>query len=307
MADPNRFGLPRAIPEAVKREVRRRSKFGCVLCRFAVCQYEHIDPVYVDAKSHEADAMCLLCASCHDRVTRGRISKAQVLARYSEIQSDPAVKAPFEELALTTSPLLVRIGSMYFHQASTLIRINGEYLLSIAPSESGIGLPSLSGLFYDANGNQILAIENNVWSGTLEAWDLTVEANRVVIRTAPGCIALELTINPPNEVWITRLNMFYRGCHIYSDREQVRLGYATGPDQYRYLGFENFSCIGAKVGLDFDLRQVGLNPSLNLSIIGGKGISIEGAGLNVGVGAGQMVIASLRLWDTGIQPRLGND
>lgn len=268
MVDFNRFGLSRTIPEAVKREVRQRSKFGCVLCRFGICQYEHIVPEYVDATSHKADAICLLCACCHDRVTRGRISKSQVLARYSEIQSDQTVKAPYEELALTDSSLLVRIGSMTFHQASTLIRINGQDLLSIAPSESVTGLPALSGLFYDATGKKVLEIEDNVWFGSMGQWDLTVEANRIVIRTAPRCIALDLTINPPGEIRITRMNMFYQGAHIHVCENAVRLGYVIGHDQYRYLGFENFSCTGAQIGLDMDLRLAQQNPSLNLSMIG---------------------------------------
>ena len=65
----NKHDLSRAIPAKVKLDVRQRSKFGCVICRSAVCQYEHIDPEFADAKSHEAEHICLLCGSCHDKVT----------------------------------------------------------------------------------------------------------------------------------------------------------------------------------------------------------------------------------------------
>jgi hypothetical protein len=56
--DRNRFGLGRHIPQEAKAEIRRRSKFGCIKCRNAIYTYEHIDPLFVDAKAHDPNAMC---------------------------------------------------------------------------------------------------------------------------------------------------------------------------------------------------------------------------------------------------------
>lgn len=67
----NKHGFSRYIPQETKLEIRRRSKFGCVVCRCAFYQYEHIIPEYHDADEHNPDNMCLLCGHCHDKVTRG--------------------------------------------------------------------------------------------------------------------------------------------------------------------------------------------------------------------------------------------
>jgi hypothetical protein len=101
MSESDRFGLSRAIPPEVARKVRRRSKFGCVICRGAIYQYEHIDPEFKDATAHDPSHICLLCGGRHDRVTRGRISKATVSAKYAQVQASDQIRRPFEELDLS--------------------------------------------------------------------------------------------------------------------------------------------------------------------------------------------------------------
>ena len=69
----NDHGLSRHIPEDVKREVRQRSRFGCVIpgCRRAFYEYEHIEPEFKDAKSHDPAAICLVCPNHNPRRTGG--------------------------------------------------------------------------------------------------------------------------------------------------------------------------------------------------------------------------------------------
>ena len=74
----NRFGLSRDIPNETKRLIRQRCGFGCVVCGSAFYQYEHVDPNFADARVHDPERIALLCGSCHDRVTRGALSKETV-------------------------------------------------------------------------------------------------------------------------------------------------------------------------------------------------------------------------------------
>lgn len=50
-------------------------KIGCVLCGKAICQFEHVDPPFSQAKAHDPSKITLLCGYCHDKVTRSLISK----------------------------------------------------------------------------------------------------------------------------------------------------------------------------------------------------------------------------------------
>jgi hypothetical protein len=74
----NRHGLSRDIPADVVRSVRRHDGFGCVVCGSAIYTYEQIDPEFADAEAHEADKIALLCATHHDMVTRGLLSKETI-------------------------------------------------------------------------------------------------------------------------------------------------------------------------------------------------------------------------------------
>ena len=70
----NKHGLPRTIPESIKRKVRQRCGFGCVICGIGLYEYEHFAPEYKDAKSHAPEGITLLCPNHHARKTIGRLS-----------------------------------------------------------------------------------------------------------------------------------------------------------------------------------------------------------------------------------------
>ena len=170
----NRHGLSRNIPADIAREIRRRSKFGCVICRCAIYQYEHIDPEFADAREHDPNAICLLCGGCHDRVTRGQLSKETVKTKYSEIQESQTIARPFEELDLATNQISIVLGSATFESAQCLLRINGKDILTISPPKEGAAFPTLNGIFCDRTGREIFRVSDNLWEGAVEAWDVQV-------------------------------------------------------------------------------------------------------------------------------------
>src|SRR4051812_43597484 len=98
----NRYGLSRDIPSEVKRAVRQRCGFGCVICGSAIVEYEHIDPEFVRARNHEATGIALLCPTCHSRKTRNFLSRRRVI----EAAANPAARVAgfaFSELESTRS------------------------------------------------------------------------------------------------------------------------------------------------------------------------------------------------------------
>ncbi len=82
MQNLNKYGLSRRIPAEIRRDVRQRSNFGCIICRRGFYQYEHIDPPYENAKEHNPENICCLCGACHDAVTRGQLSKRMIKNAY---------------------------------------------------------------------------------------------------------------------------------------------------------------------------------------------------------------------------------
>lgn len=293
--DPNKFGLKRYIPEKIKLEIRRRSKFGCVHCRFALYQYEHISPEYQEAREHDPDNMCLLCGHCHDNVTRGRLSKKTVRRDYLAIQKDDKAKPPCDEFDLRHGHITVKLGSSIFRYSKKLIVLDGTTVLAIEPPEEGSTFPVLSGCFTDEQGNELLRIEKNEWSGTCDVWDSEIRGNEIIIRTAPDRTALRLRVDPPETIEIVELDMRVGQSHLLLSEDTFAVGRILPNAEY-YIGIDRIVAHGAAVGVLVDCEKV--SPQITgWSMIGGEGIDLKGTGIKVAVGAAGMHVKGLRIVD----------
>jgi hypothetical protein len=284
----NKHGLSRHIPAPIRREVRVRSKFGCVVCRSAICDYEHIDPEFSEASNHDPSCICLLCGHCHDKVTRGQLSKATVLNRYRQVQSSEKVKRPFDDFDLN-GDLTVRLGSCTFHGARKLVELNGETVLAIEPPEEGSSFPTLSGYFMDASGKELLRIEQNIWSGSSTAWDVEVKGATITVRPAPRVIGLRLRVNPPNEITVEKLDMRVGESHLELSSDWLAVE-RVRPDAEYYVGIEQMECFGAEVAVQVDTKRYPSPEYRGLRIVGGEGIDLVGTGVRLGVGNGMMTV-----------------
>ncbi|MGG6262463.1 HNH endonuclease [Stutzerimonas stutzeri] len=294
MSKINSFGLSRYIPAHIALEVRQRSKFGCVHCRCAISQYEHIDPLFAEAKEHDPDNICLLCGSCHDAVTRGRLSKARIKTDYLQVQKSESTKPPSEAFDLSSASFSVSIGSSSFRHSKELIQINGENILSITEPIAGAAFPTLNGRFYDRLGRESFRIEDNIWYGHADSWDIEIKGKRTIIKMEEGRTALEIEINPPDEIKINKLDMYKDTCHLVVSGDQLEIGQFHGGKK-TYIGLANFHCVGANMAIAVDSRNDQPPYPTGLRMAGGEGIVLEGTGIRVGVGAGQMRIGYLSL------------
>lgn len=217
MSDHNKHGLSRDIRADVKRIVRRNSKFGCVLCRRGVYVYEHIDPTFEDAVTHDPDHICCLCATCHDAVTRKQLSKAMVVQAYERIRHCTAqeVGAPIGPLDFHTGTAVLEIGELHYAPAvrSVLVYNNIE-LFGVHPS-SNQGEPGfINAVFTDEAGRVVATMSENGWEGATDVWDIEVVAGRLTVRRQAGEISLQLILRPPGIVVVDRLDMRFGNAHL---------------------------------------------------------------------------------------------
>lgn len=221
----NRQGLGRYIPADVRREVRRRSKFGCVICRDGFCIYEHLDD-YVGVEVHDPARICLLCESCHGRITRKQWSKDRARLAYERVQAQSREEAgePRGPLDFHAGHAELAIGDLlYTSPVACVLRYFGEDLILLRPGRSGEP-GTISAVFTDPNGNAVLELDENAWVGSLEAWDIDVEGQRITVRQAAGVIALQLRLDPPGRIVVERLDMRIGQHHVLVSER----GYAVG-------------------------------------------------------------------------------
>lgn len=288
----NKFGLSRTIPSAIQLNVRQRSKFGCVLCRCAIYEYHHIAP-YHDATSHDADKICLLCGTCHSKVSKGRISEMTVRSKYEEVQSSEKIKRPFDDFDLSSELLSLGLGGATFHQTKIFLRINDENILSVNPPANGEAFPTLNGVFYDGIGQEVFRISNNVWESPNNLWDIEIKGQKLTIKAEKNRIALVLSIYPPNYVKIEHLDMYKDNCRVFCQNGELVVSQIHGKIQTS-IHLKNFECTGADIGVCVDSRGNKPPKVTGVSMQGGKGILLDGTGIRIGIG-GIMHIAQLKI------------
>ena len=291
----NQHGISRHIPNDVALQVRKQSKFGCVICRCAIYQYEHIDPPFADATAHNPAKICLLCGTCHDQVTRGRLSKATVSRAYAEVQTSNDIKRPFETLDLFSQQVSIAVGTTIFEQPQTVFRVDDEDLIVIRPAKDGAAFPTLSGIFYDKTGSELLRIEENIWHGQNNAVDIQVIGKSIIVKTEKNRTALHLRLDPPHRVSIVEIDMYKGRSHLLIKKGEMLVGHLN-ENQYSYIGLANFHCVSASVGINVRTDGSTVIKPTGVRMVGGEGVMLDGTGITIGQGAAQMQIQTLKVW-----------
>jgi len=221
MSKKNRHGLKRYIPASIKRTIRKNSGYGCVVCGNAIVDYEHVDPEWNDAKSHNASKMTLLCPSCHAKVTRGTLSKARI----KECMKDPWTfknGLSYDGLELPATDPKIFIGNSIYQTQTVVLRAYGKNLLQFHPPETANSPYRVSGEFYNQAGALISRIKKNIFESVLGEHDVQFVGTKITVKS-PGQQkpSLVLERSGGEDLRIEELNMFYRGISFNVSKEGV--------------------------------------------------------------------------------------
>jgi hypothetical protein len=214
----NQHGLARTIPEHVKRAVRQRDGFGCIICGKAIFDYEHFDPEFSDACEHDAGGIVLLCIEHHGLKTRGLLSRETIA---SHLRNPHCRKAGFSFGAFDIGSMHPEIvmGGMTCTDTRCLINLYGDEIFSIAPPVEE-GMPfRISAELRGLDSETILKIVENEWRSESSNWDVDIQGAVIIIRNALRKIDLVLRSDPPKRIIIERLQMTHKGCRIQCSEE----------------------------------------------------------------------------------------
>lgn len=270
--DINKHGLSRNIPDPTKRKVRQRCGFGCINCGNAIYQYEHLDPEFADALKHDPDCIVLLCGACHDRVTRGLLSKETV----KEKATKPKCKErgfSFGPFDIGNDPPEIVLGTIVARNAQTLIRICGNDVFAVRPPENNGGPFKLDARFFDADDRPILDIVENEWRSSSDNWDVEISGARIAIRKALGKLALVLRAEPPRRLVIEQMDMVHKGIRVSCREGTAFQAITPGGITFNTTGCESDDW---RVGVDIDetgikVSQGGATRIVHATTIAGGG------------------------------------
>lgn len=230
MPKENKHGLFRRIPDDIRRQVRRRCGFGCLLCRQAPVQYDHFEPEWVDAKQHDPAGIVLLCPSCHVKRGAGIVSINQIHEALKRAESGTLgpVRYEFNQAMPEQTKWRMRMGTFDFVEGARF-EVNGATILSVA-GDKELGT-LLNATFTNEHGEVIAELEDNAFE--LEAAklvDFRCLKNSFEVRDSYGTKALVATIDAADGlVDIRKVNIrfgpfriFYAGhgeCEIQARRD----------------------------------------------------------------------------------------
>jgi len=210
MAERNKYGLGRTIPSEIKREVRKRCGFGCVICGISIFDYEHFNPAFKDAKNHDPIGITLLCPQCNQKKARGMLSVETVTNANAAPKS---LQQGFsnETFDFGVEPIEIIFAGVSFKNCQHLIVVGKIPILSVSTPEEKHAPYRLSGRFCDDAGAATLKIEDNVWSVGADNWDVECTGAKITIRKGLGDIVLTLKSIPPKKLVVERINMQFEG------------------------------------------------------------------------------------------------
>lgn len=195
------------IPYPVKRAVRKRCGFGCVVCGLPIYDYDHMTP-WSEVKEHKEENLTLLCDMHHREKTSGLLPESDVRKSNDD---------PFNKRSGQTEPLKLHYQGTRFHVRMGKTKfsvdqlrdqdflvplvIDGHPMIFFSKEEDQL---FLNLYLYDQYNHPILVIQQNELVVSSSAWDITFISNCLRINLASRNILMVIHFNPPDEIWIER-------------------------------------------------------------------------------------------------------
>lgn len=214
------------IPDQMKREVRQRCGFGCVICGLPLYTYEHILG-YANVKRHIADELTLLCDQ-HQRESTNKLLPGEYVIHANK---DPynlrrAVSAPYT-LHYDGPDCIVDIGTNVFSFRDegygtefVALAIDEDSLISFR-LDSGHWLLNLN--VFDKNKDLMLQISDNELTYSAALWDIELVGHNLIIREAQRKILADLLFGPPSRIKIQRGHLLHNGIEIEIKQDYLQV------------------------------------------------------------------------------------
>lgn len=197
MANTNKHGLSRHIPEKVKYEVRKNSGWGCVICGSGIIHYDHVEPEFVDCIDHNPNDITLLCPTCHDKKKRKFLTVATIRRA---MQNPKPLQQGFSSELLDVGTQLpnVLFAGNYISSCRFPLLVDGVPFMEIKPPEEPGAPYRISAVFFNLEGQISLQIVDNEWIAFNSNWDIEAKAGKLKVLFAEKMYSLILNVTNEN-------------------------------------------------------------------------------------------------------------
>lgn len=236
------------IPPEIKREVRQRCGFGCVICGMPLYEYEHMIE-WAEVKRHVVEEITLLCRQHHGEKRNSLLPKEAVLE---------ANKNPYNRRTGVSKNLLLyysdvhvslNVGDSVFQYENLQdgsffapLVVDGLAIVGFRIEQQKLLLNFIA---FDEFNKPILQIADSELIYDTEQWDIEWVGQKLTIREGKGKILLQLVFEPPEKIRISKGRILRNGIELL-----VGDGYIFNTNQSNFFGSINtMNCaVGFAIG-----------------------------------------------------------
>ena len=204
------------IKAHIKREVRQRCGFGCILCGKPLYEYDHILG-YAITERHVADELTLLCDQHHAEKTKELLPQDAVL----KANADPhnvrvGVSTPYGVHYSGDTCVLRLPTCLYEGQKPELVPllVRDQEIIAFRFVDDNV---FLNCTIVRPDGEIGLLIEENELIYKTDSWDVEFVGRTLTIRNGSRDLLVKVEFRPPSEVFIERLNLVYSDMRLWVD------------------------------------------------------------------------------------------
>jgi HNH endonuclease len=205
------------IPEPIKRGVRRRCAFGCVICGLPLYEYDHLVP-YSEVGEHHAANLVLLCDRHHREKTSGLLP----ILRVTEASKNPANAQRGEsaayDLHYADSACVADLGSNVYvwpelgEGMMTAPLVVDDTPIVLFRMQDGHLLLTVQ--LFDESNEMLVQILDNELVYSVDHWDVQFEGLQLTVRAAYREIFVRMRFEPPSRVEISRGHIWRNGVEM---------------------------------------------------------------------------------------------
>jgi hypothetical protein len=214
----------------MKREIRKRCGFGCVICGLPFYEYDHIEDWAV-VKRHEVDKITLLCRRHHGEKSAGLLPRDLVIRANSSphnIKSKISSALPLHFYgSICTMELGNNMFSTGFSEASppmVVAQIDGIPILAFRKEENSL---LLTVNVFNKYNKHVLQIHDNELTYAADSYDIEFVGTSLTIREGIAKILLEIDFQTPDRVVIPRGRLLCNGVEILIEKDFITV--SDGP------------------------------------------------------------------------------
>jgi hypothetical protein len=213
-----------SIPPAIKREVRQRCGFGCVICGMPLYEYEHMLE-WAEVKRHVANEITLLCRQHHGEKTDGLLPKEIVMEANnnpfnlrSGVSKNHFLHYSGKNVRLVLANSIFQFNDLPENASFAPLVVDG---LAVVGFRVECGKLLLQFIAFNEFNVPVLQIVDSELVYRTEQWDIEWVGQKLTVREAHKKILLQLIFEPPHTIRIAKGRILLNGIELLIGKDYL--------------------------------------------------------------------------------------